>query len=116
MILSSIQTSLIAFVRHSCYRASIGTIKRPIYARLYPVVLVKPDGSAINIKYREPISVMRLPFDINTLSEVEKKRRLLKRQMLSKSDSKKTNEKEKNVDKDIKFDPKKYLNFNKKPL
>lgn len=28
-------------IRNGCYRASIGRNRRPIYARLYPVTLVK---------------------------------------------------------------------------
>lgn len=34
---------LSTLVRTHCYRASIGRIKRPVYARQYPVKLVKPD-------------------------------------------------------------------------
>jgi large subunit ribosomal protein L55 len=87
-------------------------VRRSAYARLYPAILVKPDGSSININYTEPISVVQLPFDINTLSEVEKRRRLLKRQMTSKTDTKKVVEKEQQVSsKDIKFDPRKYINM-----
>ena len=98
-------------VRKNSYRASIGKISRPVYSRLYPVRLVKPDGSAINIKYHEPIGIIKLPFDLNKLDEVDRKHRLLKRQMSNKLDSKKKSSGI--IDKTVKFDPKKYLNIKK---
>lgn len=94
-------------IRSHCYRASIGRIRRPVYARQYPVKLVKPDGSSITINYHEPISIIKLPFDVTQLDEAERRRRLLKRQMSSKVDPKKT--KETFINKEIKFDPKKYI-------
>lgn len=104
-----------ASIRQASYRASIGAIKRPVFGRMYPVVLVKPDGSSINIKYPEPIGVIQLPFDVSQLNEVEKKRRLLKRQMSGKSGQKKNNEEEEQIiSRDVKFDPRKYINNKKK--
>lgn len=35
-------------------RASLTRLRRQAYARLYPVLLVKQDGSTIHIRYREP--------------------------------------------------------------
>ena len=35
-------------------RASLTRVRRQAYARLYPVLLVKQDGSTIHIRYREP--------------------------------------------------------------
>ena len=64
-------------------------------------------GSSITINYPEPIALIKLPFDINLLDEVERKRRLIKRQMVGKTDSKKV--KDTFIDKETKFDPKKYL-------
>ena len=90
-----------------CYRAAIARIQRPVYARQYPVKLINEDGSSITINYPEPIAIIQLPFDISKLDEVERKRRLLKRQIASKSDSKKV--KDEIIDKSVKFDPKKYL-------
>lgn len=101
-------------VRNNCYRASLNTIKRPAYARLYPVTLVRPDGSSIIIKYAEPVAVINLPFDMTTLNENEKKRRLLKRQISGKVDSKQLNENKNIIDKSVKFDHKKYINLVKK--
>jgi large subunit ribosomal protein L55 len=90
-----------------CFRAAIARIPRPVYARQYPVKLINEDGSSITINYPEPIAIIQLPFDISKLDEVERKRRLLKRQIASKSDSKRV--KDEIIDKSVKFDPKKYL-------
>lgn len=100
--------------RDSCYRASLNSIKRPVYARMYPVTLVKPDGSSITIKYHEPIAVIKLPLDLNQLNESERKKRMLKRQMSGKGDRKSNESVNQILDKSIKFDPKKYLNLTKK--
>lgn len=109
-----VQSGLSSFIRNSCYRASLNRIKRPAYARLYPVTLVKPDGSSITIKYHEPISIIKLPYDLNLLSDIDRKRRMLKRQMSGKTDKKQASLNEEIIDKTTKFDPKKYLIMNKK--
>lgn len=112
--LTKISSCLSTIIRQTCYRASIGRIKRPVYSRLYPVKLVKPDGSSINISYNEPISIIKLPFDLSQLNETDRRRRLLKRQMSNKIDLKQIKENQELTSRDIKFDPKKYLNMNKK--
>uniref|UniRef100_A0A6J0UMX0 Large ribosomal subunit protein mL55 n=1 Tax=Pogona vitticeps TaxID=103695 RepID=A0A6J0UMX0_9SAUR len=60
-------------------RTSIACIGRQKYARLYPVLLVKPDGSTIHIRYKEPKRILAIPIDSNTLPEAERRARLLKR-------------------------------------
>jgi large subunit ribosomal protein L55 len=112
--LTNISSCLSSTIRQTCFRASIGRIKRSVYSRLYPVKLVKPDGSSINISYHEPISIIKLPFDLSQLNENDRKRRLLKRQMSNKIDLKQVKQNQELTSKDIKFDPKKYLNMNKK--
>ena len=121
MALSQIQkislnaiTAVLTLVRNGSHASSIGPILKPLYARLYPAVLVQPDGSTIRIKYQEPVEIINLPFDLNKLDEKERKRRLLKRQMSSKIDNKRANENEKIIDKSVKFDHKKYINLNRK--
>ncbi|CAM1294262.1 MRPL55 (predicted) [Pycnogonum litorale] len=66
-------------VRHTSNQAWISKIKRQTYTRTYPTILVFPDGSTVNIRYHEPVSIIKLPFDIRTLSEEERKLRLMKR-------------------------------------
>jgi large subunit ribosomal protein L55 len=104
---------LLQFIRHSCHRASIGKNPRPLFSRLYPVVLVRPDGSTIRISYREPISIMKLPFDLSTVDEYERKKRLLKRQMGAKKVVTKSEDDEINFDDKTKFDHRKYINLKK---
>merc|ERR1712170_129474 len=65
--------------RWNCNRASVTRINRIYYAHTYPTLLVKPDGSTINIKYKVPRGIIRLPVDISTLSEEDKAMRLAKR-------------------------------------
>ena len=100
---------LLQFVRHNCYRACIGKNPREKFARLYPTILVQPDGSSIRINYREPISIIKLPFDLSTLDEEERKKRLSKRQMGVKKVVVKSEDDEINFDKKTKFDPRKYI-------
>ncbi|GAB0089534.1 39S ribosomal protein L55, mitochondrial [Sergentomyia squamirostris] len=60
--------------------AGITKIHRSVYARTYsPTVVVLPDGSSFNIRYHEPRQIIRLPLDVNTLSEEERKIRLDRR-------------------------------------
>ncbi|KAF5306140.1 hypothetical protein FQR65_LT07416 [Abscondita terminalis] len=86
--------------------ASITRPHRKIYARLYPTVVVKPDGSTINVRYHEPRQIIKLPLNIWTLSEAERKHRLELRKPKQKVKY------EDDIDDD--FDSKKYLNYMRK--
>lgn len=66
-------------VRWNSNRASIGRINRTIYTRLYPVTVVRPDGSSFRIRFKEPRRIITLPVDIESLSPEERQRHLLKR-------------------------------------
>lgn len=59
--------------------ASITRPRRDCYTRTYPTLLVFPDGSTINIRYKEPRQIIKLPLDFSKLSEAEKKIVLSKR-------------------------------------
>ncbi|XP_030569170.1 39S ribosomal protein L55, mitochondrial [Drosophila novamexicana] len=56
--------------------ASVTRLHRSVYCRIYPTVVVHPDGSTINIRYHEPRKIIKLPLDLSTLSDLERKSRL----------------------------------------
>ncbi|XP_031210125.1 39S ribosomal protein L55, mitochondrial [Mastomys coucha] len=66
--------------RADCSRASLTRLRRQAYARLYPVLLVKQDGSTIHIRYREPRRMLAMPLDLDTLSPEERKALFRKRE------------------------------------
>lgn len=92
---------LTASRRGNSNRAAVSHLHRQQYGRLYPVLLVKTDGSTIRLRYREPKRILmvrrearggepgglgggtgpsrrppQLPLDSSTLPEAQRKARL----------------------------------------
>ncbi|XP_044743588.1 39S ribosomal protein L55, mitochondrial [Chrysoperla carnea] len=90
----------------NAHTASITRTHRLKYANTYPTVVVQPDGSTFNIRYHEPRKIIKLPLDLSTLSEAERRARLEKRKPKKKI----------KIEEDIDdgFDTKKYLKYMKK--
>ncbi|CAH0772770.1 unnamed protein product [Bemisia tabaci] len=87
--------------------AAVTKIHRSTYARVYKAVIVKPDGSTIRTRcYPEPRLIIKLPLDLNELSDKDKQIRLALRKPRQQV----------KVQEDIEhdFDAKKYLQFVKK--
>ncbi|EDW95984.1 39S ribosomal protein L55, mitochondrial [Drosophila yakuba] len=55
---------------------AVTRLHRSVYCRLYPTVVVQPDGSTINIRYHQPRKIIKLPLDLSTLSDAERRSRL----------------------------------------
>ncbi|KAI9576976.1 hypothetical protein GQX74_014343 [Glossina fuscipes] len=94
------------FVSISSSSASVTRLHRAVYTRQYPLVMILPDGSSINVRYPEPRKIVKLPLDLSTLSETERKARL---------DARKPRKKLKVVDEiEDNFNARKYMKYIKK--
>ncbi|VDM57604.1 unnamed protein product [Angiostrongylus costaricensis] len=110
-LLSQLRFSVLASAvqgRGNAWRACLGKICRTQYLRHYPVTLVRPDGSTIEIRYLEPRSVVQLPVDVNSLTEEEKRQRLAARKPKAKKIIQETI--------DDNFDPNEYMKFWSPPI
>ncbi|CAM9660278.1 unnamed protein product [Lampetra planeri] len=62
--------------RFNSNRASVVRTARNVYPRPYTLLLARPDGSTVRIRYTEPKKIIMLPVDLDALSEEEKLARL----------------------------------------
>lgn len=92
----------------NCWIASITKPHRKAYQPVYPTLLQFPDGSTIYIRYHEPVGIIKLPLDLSTLTEEQRRERLTRR--IPKTKVKAVEEIE-----DIDFDENRYLKLQKKP-
>ncbi|ESO88149.1 hypothetical protein LOTGIDRAFT_204404 [Lottia gigantea] len=63
-------------VRYNSNRTSVCRLNRGYYARMYPTVLVLPNGASLNIRYREPRKIIKLAVVFDDLTDEEKEARL----------------------------------------
>ncbi|XP_037367535.1 39S ribosomal protein L55, mitochondrial-like [Talpa occidentalis] len=59
--------------RATSSRASLTRLHWQNYARLYPVLLVRQDGSTIHIRYQKPQRMLVMPVDLDGLSPEERR-------------------------------------------
>lgn len=84
-ILQPMQRVLSLHRNLNCWTAAITKKHRKLYLNTFPVYLVLPDGSSINIDYEEPRRIIILPLNLNALSEEERQIRLGKRKTIVKT-------------------------------
>ncbi|CAK9797117.1 39S ribosomal protein L55, mitochondrial [Anthophora plagiata] len=78
--LRTTQTALSLRRSFNCWTAGITKTHRKAYFNTYPIILVLPDGSSINIEYEyEPRRIITLPINLSALTPEERKIRLEKR-------------------------------------
>lgn len=89
-------------VRHlNANRAVITKRKRSLYTKMYPALMVNPDGSTINISYNTPRKIIRMPVNFDSCDDETKKKIRLLRQPIG------TAKVAENVT--VAFDPMKYV-------
>ena len=68
-------TSLLNVCRRCISHVDLYRPRRKVYALQHKVHVVNPDGSSVLARYHEPLGVIRLPLDPNSLTEEELKAR-----------------------------------------
>ncbi|XP_023195880.1 39S ribosomal protein L55, mitochondrial isoform X2 [Xiphophorus maculatus] len=65
----------------SSNRTSVVRCGRQKYERQYLVLLVRPDGSTVSIRYQEPRRLLLMPVNLLTLPEEERRARQKRREV-----------------------------------
>ncbi|CAG9529875.1 unnamed protein product [Cercopithifilaria johnstoni] len=65
--------------RCSAHYAAISRIKRAKYIRQYHVTLLQPDGSTVPIRAAEPLNLIQMPFNLDSLTDEERRHLEMKR-------------------------------------
>ncbi|OZC12666.1 hypothetical protein X798_00298 [Onchocerca flexuosa] len=82
-LLSTVKT-LYCPDRCNAHHAAISRIKRAKYVRQYYVTLLHPDGSTVQIRAAEPMDLIQMPFNMDTLTDEERRHLEMKRHKLKK--------------------------------
>ncbi|XP_076238358.1 mitochondrial ribosomal protein L55 [Calliopsis andreniformis] len=83
-LLQTTQTALSLCRSLNCWTAAITRKHRRIYKLTYPTYLIQPDGSSIQIHYDTPRRIITLPLNIETLSEVDRQKKIAARTPITK--------------------------------
>lgn len=70
--------------RQASNRTTFAKIGREKYCRMYPTLVVNPDGSSYTIRYHEPRKIINLPIDVNKLNAEELQIHLNRRRLKEK--------------------------------
>ncbi|XP_026805747.1 39S ribosomal protein L55, mitochondrial [Rhopalosiphum maidis] len=99
--------NIVRFCRFfSSKSAAITKIHRNIYPQHYLTKVIQPDGSSFTIRFNDPRMIIKLPLDMELISEEERKRRM---------EARKPKQKVKIVEElEDSFDRTKYLKYFKK--
>lgn len=102
LLLKNINSNYIQNRNVSSVTAAVTKIHRTVYCRVYPAIIVQPDGSTITVRYHEPRKIIRvkniskqnhsiilkisiiivvlyvfqLPLDVSMLTEEQRRQRL----------------------------------------
>uniref|UniRef100_A0A7E4ZZ10 39S ribosomal protein L55, mitochondrial n=1 Tax=Panagrellus redivivus TaxID=6233 RepID=A0A7E4ZZ10_PANRE len=69
----------------NAYRASLGKLARSKYIKQYQTLIMRPDGSTIYARTKEPRHFVQLPLNLSSLSEDERRQRLAARKPKAKA-------------------------------
>ncbi|VDK73791.1 unnamed protein product [Litomosoides sigmodontis] len=88
--------------RCNAHRAAISRIKRSKYIRHYHVTLLQPDGTTVPIRAVEPLNLIQMPFNLDALTDEERRHLEMKRHKTEKLTKKRET---------VKFDADEYIDL-----